>query len=179
MKIQSSLPQSALISPKPQAWTEYFVQRSKDDYEANAGDPNHAHIQKFFCSNLTKLDSLWHHVILYDFKNILMISKVCDAGNTIPELYRNHSCITYFIAIRIERLSHFSSFCPFPSVKIEHILWDAKDVWNNFAMSNKWALNCWFNTLFYCGRQITRSHTQKICTGQNELKEVLSERLSL
>ncbi len=50
-----------------------FVQRSKDGEEADAGNTNYTYIQEFFCSNLTKLDSLEHFVTLYDLKDIIMI----------------------------------------------------------------------------------------------------------
>ncbi len=50
---------------------KHFVQRSKDGREADAGDTSYTYIQEFFCSNLTKVDSLKHHVISYDFDNIL------------------------------------------------------------------------------------------------------------
>ncbi len=36
---------------------------------------------EFFCSNLTKVDSLEHHAVLYDLKDNLMMREICDAGN--------------------------------------------------------------------------------------------------
>ncbi len=55
---------------------KHFVQRSKDDKEADAGNTNYTYIQEFFCSNLTKVDSLEQHVISYGFKDILMLREL-------------------------------------------------------------------------------------------------------
>ncbi len=41
---------------------KHFLQRSKDGKEAVAGNTNYTYIQEFFCSNLTKVDSLEHIV---------------------------------------------------------------------------------------------------------------------
>ncbi len=57
---------------------KHFVQRSKDGKVADAGNTNYTYIQEFFCSNLTKVDSLEHHVILYNFKDILMLRELYD-----------------------------------------------------------------------------------------------------
>ncbi len=38
-------------------------------------------ITEVICSVLTKRDSLQHHAVLYDIKDILMIRELCDAGN--------------------------------------------------------------------------------------------------
>ncbi len=47
---------------------KYFVQRSKDGKEADAGNINYSDIQEFFSSNLIKLYSLEHCVVLYVLK---------------------------------------------------------------------------------------------------------------
>ncbi len=56
----------------------HFVQRSKDGEEADAGNTNYTYIQEFFCSNLTKMDSLEHSVKSFNFKNINMLRELCD-----------------------------------------------------------------------------------------------------
>ncbi len=60
------------------------VQRSKDGEEADAGNTNYTHIQEFVCSNLTKVNSLKHRVILYDFKDILMLRELRDVNQVDP-----------------------------------------------------------------------------------------------
>ncbi len=55
---------------------KHFVQRNNDDKDVDAGNTNYTYIQEFFCSNLTKVDSLEHHVISYDFKDILMLREL-------------------------------------------------------------------------------------------------------
>ncbi len=69
---------------KPGFGAEHFVQRSKDGEEADAGNTNYTYIQEFFCSNLTKVDSLEHQVISYDFKDILMLRELCDVNQVDP-----------------------------------------------------------------------------------------------
>ncbi len=49
-----------------------------------AGNTNYTYIQEFFCSNLTKLDSLEHCVVLYDLKDIPMIGELCDVKQFNP-----------------------------------------------------------------------------------------------
>ncbi len=44
------------------------------------------YIQEFFCSNLTKVDSLEHCVILYDFKDILMLRELHDVNQVDPQV---------------------------------------------------------------------------------------------
>ena len=63
---------------------KHFVQRSKDGKEADAGNTNYTYIQEFFCSNLTKVDSLEHRVISYDFKDILMLRELRDVNQDDP-----------------------------------------------------------------------------------------------
>ena len=63
---------------------KHFVQRSKDGKEADAGNTNYTYIQEFFCSNLTKVDSLEHRVISYDFKDILMLRELRDVKQVDP-----------------------------------------------------------------------------------------------
>ena len=63
---------------------KHFVQRSKDGEEADAGNTNYTYIQEFFCSNLTKVDSLEHRVIAYDFKDILMLRELRDFNQVDP-----------------------------------------------------------------------------------------------
>ncbi len=38
-----------------------FVQRSKDEKEGDTGNINYNYIQEFYCSQLTKVDYLYHH----------------------------------------------------------------------------------------------------------------------
>ncbi len=59
---------------------KHFVQRSKDGEETDAGNTNYTYIQESFCSNLTKVGSLEHCVISYDFKDILMLRELCDVN---------------------------------------------------------------------------------------------------
>ncbi len=54
--------------------TKHFVQRSKDGNEADDGNTNYTYIQEFFCSILTKVDSLENCVVWYDLKDILTIT---------------------------------------------------------------------------------------------------------
>lgn len=49
--------------------------------------------QEFFCSNVTKVDSLVHHVTLWDFKDTLMNRKFCYNNNV--EWNRVHPIIDY------------------------------------------------------------------------------------
>ncbi len=65
---------------------KHFVQRSKDGEEADAGNTNYTYIQEFFCSNLTKVDSLEHRVISYDFKDILMLRELRDVNQDDPRV---------------------------------------------------------------------------------------------
>ncbi len=59
---------------------KHFVQRSKDGEDDDAGNTNCTYIQEFFCSNLTKVDSLEHCVISYNFKDILMLRELSDVN---------------------------------------------------------------------------------------------------
>ncbi len=54
--------------------------------ETDAGDANYTYIQELFCSYLTKLDSLKHCVVSYDFKDILMLSELCDVNQVNPRV---------------------------------------------------------------------------------------------
>ncbi len=63
---------------------KHFVQKSKDGKEADAGNINYTYIQKFFCSNLNKVDSLKHCDILYILKDITMLSKLGDVNQVNP-----------------------------------------------------------------------------------------------
>ncbi len=63
---------------------KHFVQRSKHDKEADAGNTNYFYIQEYFCSNLTKVDSIEHCVISYDFKDILMHRELHDDKQVDP-----------------------------------------------------------------------------------------------
>ncbi len=61
-----------------------FVPRSKNGKETDAGNTNYTYTQEFFCSNLTKVDSLENHVIKYNFKDILMLRELCDVNQVDP-----------------------------------------------------------------------------------------------
>ena len=65
---------------------KHFVQRSKDGKEADAGNTNYTYIQEFFCSNLTKVDSLKQGVISYDFKDILLLRELRDVKQVDPQV---------------------------------------------------------------------------------------------
>ncbi len=80
MKVPSNSPQTTMLPLRH--WS--LVQRSKDGKEADAGNTNYTYIQEFFCSYLTKVDSLEHHVISYNFKDILMLRELCDVKQVDP-----------------------------------------------------------------------------------------------
>ncbi len=65
---------------------KHFVQRSKDGEETNAGNTNYTCIQEFCCSSLTKVDSLEHLVISYNFKDIFMLRELRDVNQINPQV---------------------------------------------------------------------------------------------
>ncbi len=65
--------------------TRCFVQKSKEGKEADADNTNYTYIQELLCSNLTKMDSLEHHVVSYTLNDILMIREFCKTLNVHPQ----------------------------------------------------------------------------------------------
>ncbi len=63
---------------------KHFVQKSKDGKVADVDNTNYTNILEFFCSNLTKVDSLENCVISYNFKDILMPRERHDNNQVDP-----------------------------------------------------------------------------------------------
>ncbi len=63
---------------------KHFVQRSNDGKEADAGNTNYSYIKEFFCSNLTKVDSLEHCGISYNCEDIIMLRELRDVNQVNP-----------------------------------------------------------------------------------------------
>ncbi len=52
--------------------------------EAHTGNTSYTFDTAFFCSNLTKVDSLEHHVVSYDLKDIDLIRELCNTLHVEP-----------------------------------------------------------------------------------------------
>ncbi len=57
---------------------KHLVLRNKDGKNFSAGN---TYIEEFFCSNISKVDSLMICVFSYNRKNIVIIREFCDASN--------------------------------------------------------------------------------------------------
>ncbi len=66
--------------------TKLFDQRSKDNKDVDVGNTNYNHIQEFFQRNLTKVEYLVIHVVLFDHKDILMIRELQNTSHVDPQV---------------------------------------------------------------------------------------------
>ncbi len=65
---------------------KHFIQWSKDGENVDAGNTNYTYFQEFYCSNLTKVDSLEYCVISYNFKDIIMLRELSDVKQFDPQV---------------------------------------------------------------------------------------------
>ncbi len=178
MNVPSSLPLTILLAVANEALktrygtSSHFVQSSKSYKEADPGNTNCTYIQEYFCSNLTKVDSLTHYVISHDLKKILVNRELCDALNVDPQVKWGQSKIQ---AILSKRLCQDSSFhCPWTPSWYQHVLF------KHDQQTSNWLYALVFNlkTIKLCNRvsatfnEICSSHKGRITLTKIVLDEI-------